>query len=182
MELAIGHQNIVTESMKFPAVMIICLGVVLTAGCKPNPKNITELQRKEAANLVSEAQFAVTMRDYARAEPLFAKAAKLCPDTGEYWLGLGMSRRRLGDKSGAKSAYEEALAAFRDNFDHDSKNADALLQQVSVLALLGRADEARSALEVAQKKHPENGALRRFVEEKQLDRIVSDPSFKEIAL
>ena len=68
--------------------------LLLAAGCKPKTKAITSLERKEAANLVSEARFAITLRDDARAEGLLAQAAQLCPDTGDYWLNLGMTRRR----------------------------------------------------------------------------------------
>ena len=162
--------------------LFVGLAVLGAVGCKPKSENITPLQRKEAASLVSEAQFALTLRDYARAEPLFEKAAKLCPDDGEYWLGLGVTRRRLGNSSGAKAAYEEARSAYRDAFKRNTNDGEALLQEVYVLALLGRVDEANSTVEKARGKHPENSRLRKFVENKQMERLVAEPGFKEIAL
>lgn len=166
--------------MKLNSLCMAVVALVLAAGCKP--KVIPELQRKQAANFVSEAQFALTLRDYARAEPLLAKATELCPDVGETWLNLGVTRRKLGDKSGAKKAFEGARAAYQDLYEQDPKQTDALLQEVYALALLGREADARKVLEKALKKDPENRALRGFSESKQLDRLLADPGFKEIAL
>ena len=39
-----------------------------------------------------------------------------------------------------------------------------------------------SLLEKAQKDHPDDRALGAFVDGKQLDRILADPAFKDIAL
>lgn len=168
--------------MKVFPLFVTILACLAVAGCKPKPKDVSPLARKEAANLVSEAQFALSLRDYARAEPLFDKAAKLCPDTGDYWINLGVTRRRLGNKSGAKAAYESARSAYRDAHALEPKVAESALQEVYVLALLGKVDDARKTLEKVQKQYPENRAVRTFIEGKQLDRIIADPSFKEIAL
>ena len=159
---------------------LLIFAAALTTGC--GRKEITSLQRKEAASIVSEAQFAVTLRDYARAEPLLAQAVALCPDTTQYWQSLGAVRCRLGNRSGAKDAYGQMLDQARDQYKRDATQTEALLQQVYALALLGRADDARGVLVKAQKDHPEDRALGAFVESGQLDRILSDPAFKEIAL
>lgn len=172
------------QSMKLNSLFAIGVALLALAGCKPKDQvpEITDLQRKEAANLVSEAQFAITLRDYSRAEPLLEKAAKLAPDTGEYWLNLGVIRRKQGNTSGAKSAYEQALSAFRARFKKEPKDSGALLQQVQVLALLGRIDDARDALENGRKKAPDDRMIRQFAEQKQLDEMIKHPTFKEMAL
>lgn len=170
------------ERMKSSPLLFSVVALALAAGCKPKSSAVTDLQRKEAAHLVSEAQFAITLRDFARAEPLFEKAAKLAPDTGDYWVNLGVARRRLGKVSEARAAYKHAREAFRDAYKSEPKRVDAMLQEVYALALLGQVQEAREALEKAQKKLPDNRSLREFAETKQLDRILSDPTFKEIAL
>jgi tetratricopeptide (TPR) repeat protein len=100
----------------------------------------------------------------------------------EYWLNLGTVRRRLGNRDGAKAAYEQMLDLVRDIYRHDSKDPGPLLQQIYVLALLGRMDEARAVLERAQKDHPDDGNVRAFVEGHQLERLQADPTFKDIAL
>lgn len=167
--------------MKIFLLMAVSVSLLLASGCKPKPE-ITELQRKEAANLASEAEFAIALRDWARAEPLFEKAANLSPDVGDYWINLGVARRRLGNTPGAKAAYEKAREAYRDAFESEPKNTESLLQEIYALALLGKVDEARKALEKARKKVPDDRAVRLFEENKQLDRVLEDPSFKEIAL
>lgn len=166
--------------MKQLLPLLLALVLVSSVGCKP--KEIPAVQRKEAAHAASEAEFALTLHDYARAEPLFEKAAKLSPDIGEYWINLGVTRRRLGNKSGAKTAYEKAAEAFADTFKADATKTDAALQQVYSLALLGKTDEARKVLEKARKKLPDNRQLRAFEEAKQLDHLLEDATFKEIAL
>jgi Flp pilus assembly protein TadD len=168
--------------MKVIPLLLVLTALFVTAGCKPKAREVSEPHRKEAANLVSEAQFALTLRDFARAEPLFDKATKLCPDTGEYWINLGVTRRRLGNKSGAKSAYEGALNAYREARDYNPKQSEPYLQEVYVLALLGRVDDARQALQKAQKNFPDDRAVRAFSDNKQLDRIIADPTFKDIGL
>jgi Flp pilus assembly protein TadD len=168
--------------MKSVFVVLGMMAMLVSIGCKPKPEDITPLQRKEAASLVSEAQFAIALRDHTRAEPLFEKAAKLCPDDGEYWLGLGVTRRRLGNLAGAKAAYEKARSAYRDAFKRDPKDSEALLQELYVLALLGRPDDANSVLEKARRKDPENPRFRSFTENKQMERLLAEPSFKEVAL
>ena len=159
---------------------VLIVSALFAAGC--SRKEITSLQRKEAANNVSEAQFALTLRDFGRAEPLLVKATTLCPDTPEYWQLLGAARRRLDNPAGAKQAYGQMLDAARDLYKQDATKSEALLQQVYALALLGRVDDARSLLEKAQKDHPDDRALGAFADGKQLDRILADPAFKEMAL
>ena len=168
--------------MKRFIVLFVAVALVASSGCKPKPKEITQLQRKEAASLVSEAEFAMSLRDYARAEPLFQKATELCPDDGGYWLGLGINRRRLANVKGAKEAYENARSAFREAYETDRTESEALLKEVYTLALLGRIDDATKALEKARKQDPADSRMRLFAENKQLERLVEEPSFKEIAL
>ena len=161
-------------------LLLLGLAVGFTAGCKR--KEVTSLQRKQAASLASEADFAISLRDYARAEGLLTQAVTVCPDIPDYWLNLGMMRRRLGNRPGAKAAYEQTLALARDNSRRDAANPMPLLQQVYVLAVLGRVDEARATLAQAQKILPDDRSIRAFVENRDLDRILVTPVFKEIAL
>lgn len=160
--------------------ILLSLSVGFLAGCAP--KEVTPLQRKQGANFVSEAQFAVTLRDYPRAEGLLAQAVAACPDNGDYWLSLGTVRRKLENRPGAKTAFEGALKASRDAYKRDNRNAQLLLQQVYILALLGRADDAREALDDARKNNPDNRNIRAFVEGKELDRLLADPGFKDLAI
>ena len=161
---------------------LLAMALVAGPGCKPKSAAITSLQRKEAANLVSEAQFAMSLRDYARAEGLLAKATALEFDNGNYWISLGSMRVRLGRKPEAKQAYESALGALKEAYKENPKVVQPYLQQVYALALLGRVADARSLLLKLEKAHPDDAAVRAFVQGKQLDAMLASPLFKEIAL
>jgi tetratricopeptide (TPR) repeat protein len=162
--------------------IFLTLVLALLAGCKPRSKQITELQRKEAAHIDSEAQFAVTMRQWDRAEGLYAKAAQVCPDTGQYWLNLGATRMRLGKRDTAKDAYKSALKAFEAEAAERKEDVEPWLGQIKVLALLGRADDSRAALEKAAKRFPNDRMLRVMREGKNFDQMLADPAFKQDAL
>ncbi|MEO7412563.1 MAG: tetratricopeptide repeat protein [Opitutaceae bacterium] len=170
-------------------IVLIFIGAALLVsgvGCgrktSASKKEITSLQRKEAATLVAEAEFAMNVRDLARAEKLLTKVVELSPDIGDYWIGLGSVRKRLGDRDGAKRAYQSALEGQEEAAKADKKNTAALLEQVRILALLGRVDDARKALEKAQKNFPEDSAIRTYIKERELDDMLADPTFKDIAL
>ena len=164
-------------------MIAVAAALLLGAGCKPRAKEITSLQRREAASLASEAQFALSVRDVARAEATYARAAVLCPDWGDYWLELGRCRVKLGNRGTAKDAYKSALAAYEADAKRDAANrGPALLRQIYVLALLGRADDARAVLAKALKDDPGNRGLREFAEAKQLDELLASAEFKAAAL
>src|SRR4051812_43594827 len=120
--------------MKSPHLIVFfSVLACMLAGCGARKKEITSLQRKEAANYVSEAQFAVTVRDYARAESLYTKAAAVCPDTGEFWLGAASMRVRLGKRDQAKSAYKDALKAYEVEAAANPTDPAPVEQQVTIL-------------------------------------------------
>ena len=164
-------------------LLAFCMVSGVLAGCgKPQRKQVTELQRKEAAHLESEAQFAGTLRDFARAETLLAKAVELTPDDGELWLSLGAARMRQGKRDAAKEAYRAALRVYETVAREKKDDPDPWLRQVYVLALLGRKDDSRAMLDKTAKRFPDHREVKLFVERKQLDRMLSDSTFKEMAL
>ena len=163
-------------------VLVAAAALIFGGGCGGGKKPITELQRKEAAHLAAEAQFALTMRDYARAEAALAKAAAECPDTGTYWISLGGARMRLGNRAGAKSAYQAGLKAYEIEAGQNPTLAEPWLKQIYVMALLGRLDEGRKLIEVTAKRFPGDRGVRLFVEEKQFDQMLADLGFKQEAL
>lgn len=163
---------------RFLTIVVVLLLLGFTAGCGPK---ITPHQRKEAANLASEAQFASTMRDWARAEELMTKATKLCPDNGDYWLNLGSVRRRLDNLKGARSAYESAVKAFDATYKLDPRNPQPLMQQIYIYSLLGQSKDALKVLKRAHEDHADKSGVLSFTEE-TIERLRQDPSFKELAL
>ena len=107
--------------MKLPSLLLVALALLTAAACTPKVRHSTDLERKKAANLASEAQFAITLRDFARAEPLLDQTTQLCPDVADGWLQLGAIRVKLGDKAKARVAYEGALKAVRAAYAEDAK-------------------------------------------------------------
>ena len=159
---------------------IVAMVLMLAFGCSGR-KEPTERDRKEAAFLVSEAQFAITVKEWARAEGLFDRAAKMAPQ-GDYFLSLGAVRIQLKNRSGAKQAYEMALKAFRQESARSNASAEVWIKQAYVLGLLGRKGESKSIIEKAVKVFPNDSKLRGLTDPKELERIFSTQSFKDMAL
>ena len=91
-----------------PRQALLLAAALALCGCRH--REITKLEREEAANMASEADFAVTVKEWSRAEGLYSKAAALCPDTGDLWLNLGVVRMRLGDHGGDPAHIEVGAA------------------------------------------------------------------------
>jgi tetratricopeptide (TPR) repeat protein len=161
--------------------LLLGLALPFFAGCKPGPKDITPLQRKQAASLASEADFALTLKDFARAEGLYQQATGLCPDVPQYWENLGVTRRRLNDLNGARAAYRQALAVHEDRY-RQARNPADLLQQAWLLALLGRDDDAATLMRKTISLYPDDARVRQASDPKWLERMHNDPTFKAIAL
>ncbi|MEI7552395.1 MAG: hypothetical protein WCL24_08680 [Verrucomicrobiota bacterium] len=161
------------------ARLLLGLLVLGLAGC--GPREVTPLQRKQGASLASEAGFAVSIRDYPRAEGLYAQAVAACPDTADYWLSLGTVRRKRNDRAGARTAYEQALTAARAHDRRDGADDQALLPAFYALVLLDRADDARALLAQARREHPNNRMLRNLADQDEIGRLVADPGFRELA-
>jgi tetratricopeptide (TPR) repeat protein len=175
------------SSSQVPRWVLLCLLAVLgvfLGGCGGKSKESTEHQRKQADHLLAEADFAVTLRDWKRAEGLLAQASALVPGDGAVLTSLGSVRMRLGNRSAAKEAYQKALKAYEAAAAADKSKTDAepWLKQVYVLALLGKAGDARSLLDKLGKQYPGNRSVRAFIDGKQLDRMLADPQFKQLAL
>ena len=163
--------------MVLVGVLVLAVGV----GCGPRRKLVTDRDRKEAAFIVSEAQFALSLRDWTRAEGLLAKAVQMSPE-GDYWLSLGSTRVRLGNRGAAKEAYNAALKAYEDDAARDSTRSDSWLKQAYVLAVLGRMDDSRAVLVKAAKRFPNDSKVRSFTDPKQFEQMITASSFKEMAL
>jgi tetratricopeptide (TPR) repeat protein len=169
--------------MNITRLGIVCVGwaaLVLTLGCAPR-KQATERERKEAAHMVSEAQFAITIREWSRAEDLLAKAVKIAP-SGDYWLSLGATRVRLNNRPGAKDAYQSALKSYEEDSARNNAISEPLLMQAYVFALLGRHDASRAMIEKAAKRFPDDGNVRPLTDPKEFEKMLSSQKFKDMAL
>jgi tetratricopeptide (TPR) repeat protein len=161
-------------------VAVAGLGLVLAFGCAPR-KQVTDRDRKEAAHLASEAQFAISIREWGRAEGLLAKAVQVAP-MGDYWLSLGATRMRLNNRAGAKDAYQAALKAFADESARFNTIPEPWLKQIYVLALLGRQDDSRAMTAKAAKLFPNDPKIRALTEPNAFEKMIASQNFKDTAL
>ena len=162
-------------------VFLLALSLPLLFGCKPKASSITTLQRKQAASVASEAEFATTLKDFKRASALYRQAAQLCPDTPEYQGNLGMVLRQMGDGEGARASYRAAAKLYRDRYAEAGHPAD-LLQQATLLILMGDGDGALKLLKKGSAAHPDDALLRDAADPSWLERVRRDPRFSKIAL
>ena len=176
--------------MKPALIYALAAAGLLLAAChkKPvdkaaagQPKEVPKLVAAEAANLVSDAAFALQIRDYARAEKSLARAVDLRPDIPDWWLSLGSAYKRQSKIGDARSAYKKALALYEKRYAATADVAD-LQQQLILLVLLGREDEARKLLERCRQKQPDQPVLKRFAEGKIVDQLLADPNIQQLKL
>lgn len=176
-------ENPATQRLPLLFFLPLVLGMsgLLTTGCRPQPPpEISATTKAEAAALVSEAQFALQIREYARAEELMRRTLKLRDDLPEYWVTLGMAAKQAGHASEARPAYEKALTIHRQRYQ-ETKRPEELGQEAWVLALLGRREEALQVLATGRKAHPDNEALRKLADPRGLARTFDTPEFKAMA-
>lgn len=167
--------------MKRLLLILSCAAVLFSAGCSKKPKEVPAAVKAEAASLASEAQFAMQIREYARAEELFQRALKLRDDVPEYWVSLGMARRKQDNVDGARKAYKEALGLHTDLYKADHQ-PEQLAQQAFVLALLGKTDEAIKLLDKGLRDHPDSAVMKKMADPRGLPRTFQSADFKALAL
>lgn len=142
------------------------------------PREVSRVVAAEAETYMSDAMFALQIKDFARAEQSLAKAVKLRDDIPDWWVNLGIARKRLGQKGDAKSAYKKALALHEKAYDK-SKDPRFVDGQIYLLLLLGEEKEARSLLDKAIRNHPDSQDLLRFRDAKGIDLLLRDPRIVE---
>jgi Flp pilus assembly protein TadD len=168
--------------MKNWTIALAVASALAVSACKDKPKELPPAVQAEVMQHMSEAEFAVNIRDYARAEGLLKKATELDPNNARAWIQLGIARRRQNNTSGAKKAYNEALDVLKATYKRDKKQPGPLMAQIEVYVLLGKTDDARKVLEQALKEHPSDRGIREFSEMKLLDQMAKDPQVKASAL
>lgn len=165
------------------ALSVLVFVPAALSGCRGGDGKTAELRRKEADHLVAEADFAVNLREWTRAEGLLLKAAELAPEDGEIWINLGAARVMRGDKAQARAAYERALSLLAGAASEKTgAPAEPWLRQVYVLVLLGREKEARTVLEKAGRRLDGNRELKDFIANRGIDLLLTDPVVARVRL
>ncbi|HEY9250492.1 MAG TPA: tetratricopeptide repeat protein [Rariglobus sp.] len=167
--------------MKRLSLILACAVLWVATGCSPKKKEVPEAVKAEAGMYYSEAEFAMQIREFARAEELIQRAIKLNDDVPEYWVRLGMVRRKQENKDGARKAYKQALELHSAHYKK-TKEPKELAQQAFVLALLGRTDEALKLLEKGLKDHPDSPEMKKLADPRGFPRTFQNPQFKELTV
>lgn len=166
----------------------LALGVIVLAvavsGCKgkEKAKEVSGSNRAQAEQNFSEAEFAIQIRDHARAEALLARAVELVPEDPNYWLHLGGARKRLGEIEGARKAYKKAQDLVHAAYERDKTAPDPLFAEMEILILLGKPEDARRVYDQAARDHKDDPGMKRFVENRMFDTLLTAPGLKELAL
>ena len=114
---------------------------------------------ESAAEIAARASQAMEAKDYVRAEALTRTAVRMDPEFAEGWVALGLSLWWQERQAEAQAAFEEALGAHSRRFEKDPTDSNQLLQQVFVLVLLGREQDALTQLRSAKARFPKQASL-----------------------
>jgi tetratricopeptide (TPR) repeat protein len=158
---------------------LLTAAVLALAGC--HRREITKLERDQAASILSEAEFAVTLKEWPRAEGLYIQALTICPDEGDAWVNLGMVRMHEDNHDGARAAYKSAVSTFDDALSRNSADTKSAIHRAYVLLILGRADDARAGIEKARAANPNDELIRDFAERHGVDKMLEDPALKSLS-
>jgi len=159
--------------------MLSC--ALLAGACKEKPKEVSRSVAAAAASAASEAEFAIQIRDYTRAEEQLRRALEMRPEIADWWLELGQVYKRQAKVAEARKAYERALQAYQAEYRRGEDPVD-LLQQIYVQVLLGRESEARKTLDNVAKKHGTHPEVSHFQEEKMLEHWLRAPDVQAMRL
>ena len=168
--------------MKRLFTVFICVTTLaLAAGCTKKLKEVDPQAEKEAKLLMSEAQFAMSIREYPRAEELIRRSIKLTDEVPEYWVSLGMTLRKQDNKDEARKAYKRALELHTLRYEI-SKKPEELAQQAFVLGLLGKTDDALKVLEKGLKEYPDSPVMKKMADPRGLPSTFKNQQFKDLTV
>ena len=136
--------------------IVVCLSL---SACVSGP---SQAEEQQAARLAAQSARAMLTKDFAAAQQADREAVRLNPTFAEAWVGLGMASMKLGQVSVAQDAYEHALAEHRARQQRNPEDASQVLQEVTVLVLLGRHAEAGARLRDARRLFPNDQTVTLF--------------------
>ena len=133
------------------ALLIVCSTLLLFTSCRQSSRSADSTNSKA---LAANSAAALNAQDYSKAQELAAQATRLDPEFAEAWVGYGMASVKLGQTDLARKAYERALSLHEVRLQQNPSDANQVFQQIFLLELLGRSDQATALLKRAQADHP----------------------------
>ena len=114
-------------------ILLIVLAAVTLLSCS---------RQDSARTFASKAAIALADGNSKAAMGFANRAVELRPDVPEYWAGLGMAQVLDEKKEDAVASYSRALDLLK------AERVQRPLDQVMILVLLGREEEAKDLFEV----------------------------------
>jgi Flp pilus assembly protein TadD len=138
------------RAMKIAPLILLLTFVLFTSCTQPSRSSAST----DSKALAADSVVALNTQDYTKAQKLAAEATRLDPEFAEAWVGYGMASVKLGQTDRARKAYERALSLHQARLHQNPSDSDQVFQQIFLLALLGRSDEAESLLRRAHSDYP----------------------------
>jgi tetratricopeptide (TPR) repeat protein len=142
----------------------LVLAIALCASCSTPPPGgapaaPTADARSRSQQLAAECQTALGAGDFGKAQDAAGEAVRLDPQFEEAWVAYGMASVRLGQADRALQAYERALAVHQAREGQGLSDPAKLYQEIFLLSLLGRSNDAAALLQRAHAKFPDDQQL-----------------------
>ena len=133
------------------------------ASCTRPPQNKNSIT-PQAQQLAGEGAAAFNATNYSKAQTLSLAATRIDPQFAEAWVGYGMASVRLGQSDQARQGYERALSIYQARHRQNPSDVNQLVQQIFLMALLDRPDEAEKMLRQAHVDFPKDQTLAKLAE------------------
>ena len=145
--------------MKMTLLTLLALALLTSCGRTPSD---TALARSQKLATLSAGAFVA--KDYSKAQTLAEQATSLDPQFAEAWVAYGMASVQLGQTDRARDAYGHALSLHQAGHRANPSDANQVSQQIFILSLLGRSDEAAALLKRAEAEYPKDEQISKLAE------------------
>ncbi len=169
-----------------PSLILAVFLCVALVGCKDKPKTPVPSTPKavaaEVGRIISEAEFAVQMKDFARAETLMNQAIALEKDDARHYMRLAYVAIQQANKTNARAAYEKALKCYIQESKGDGGNPAIILDIINVHLLLRQPAEAQKVLDAAVKQFPKVEDFKIMQKENAIQQMMKDPEIQSLSV
>ncbi len=148
--------------MRILLIFLLGLAGCSSFGGKEKTVDVTTGSSKRADQLVAQASQKMQDENFEGAVALLNEAKRLQPEWPRVWTTLGIASARLGNDQMAKKSFKRALAIHEKQYRANPSEVKHVKEQVYLLILLNRDQEAKERLARGQSNHPNSRALKRL--------------------
>ena len=135
--------------------LVLLLSLAMLSGCTATRPAMPEKSGTAAIDVSAEYQQALQhmqKEEWQAARKSLTRITQQDPSLSGPWVNLGITRTKLGDRSGAEAAFKSAI-------DTNSRNVEAYNQLGMLYRRHGQLEDARFIYEQALKLDPDNTYL-----------------------